>query len=192
MLTVITGPMYSGKTSRLLAMLKANIIAGNPIEVFKPSNDFRYSTTKIATHDGVDIEAKVLDRDDPVCGFTTRMLKNRNSVLFFDEVQFFNQVGFKLLIRTLISCGRTVVCAGLANDFLGNPFGAMPYLLSAADEIVSLKAVCSKCRGIGIATRTHRTTDDKEQTVVGGTEMYEARCFKCWRFGDDDENEERV
>jgi len=56
----------------------------------------------------------------------------------------------------------------------------MPMLLAMADEIVSLKAVCAKCKKINSATRTFRKTDSKEQTIVGGADIYEPRCFNCW------------
>ena len=182
MLTIITGPMFSGKTSKLISIAKANLIAGNKIGVYKPSNDDRYCVEGIATHDGREIPAVMLDRHNPdklwFNGFyATRY--NPDAVLFFDECQFFNTNKFEWLIRKLLD--RNVVCAGLANDFQGFPFGPMPYLLSVADQIISLKAVCAKCKKIGTATRTFRKTKDQRQTVVGGAEMYEPRCFDCWK-----------
>jgi len=184
MLTVITGPMWSGKTSKLISIAKSNLIAGNKIAVYKPSNDDRYSVEGIATHDGREIPAGMLDRHNPdklwFNGFyATKYSPDR--VLFFDECQFFNTDKFCWLIRKLLD--RDIICAGLANDFQGFPFGPMPYLLSVADCIVSLKAVCVKCRKIDTATRTFRTTNDTRQTVVGGADMYEPRCFDCWKKG---------
>ena len=180
MLTVISGPMFAGKTSKLISMIKSNIIAGNAVEVFKPSNDDRYGLEKITTHDGVDIEAEVLDANRPLESYFIKDWFPTRAVAFFEECQFFKPADFVILVNTIMADRRNVVCAGLPNDFQGKPFGAMPQLMALADEVISLKAVCSKCKGIGIATRTFRKTKDTAQTVVGGAEMYEPRCYGCW------------
>jgi thymidine kinase len=73
-----------------------------------------------------------------------------------------------------------VIVAGLPQDSYGKPFGAMPTILAMADNIVCLKAVCSKCKKINSATRTYRKIQDKAQVVVGGIDMFEPRCFECW------------
>jgi len=90
-------------------------------------------------------------------------------------------MGLLLEVDFLLSTGKSVICAGLAQDAFGKPFGPMPLLLSRADNIIHLTAVCAKCKGIGKATRTFRRGESKEQTVVGGAELYEPRCYECWR-----------
>lgn len=174
MLTVIAGPMFSGKTSKLISMIESNLIANNRVAVFKPSNDDRYSTEKIVTHSGKGVDATMISRSRPCIEYFVP------SVLFFDECQFFDTEQFIRLIDRTLKHNADVVCAGLPNDFEGKPFGPMPMLLAMADEIVSLKAVCAKCKKINSATRTFRKTDSKEQTVVGGADIYEPRCFNCW------------
>ncbi len=174
MLTVINGPMFSGKTSRLIAMANANLVAGNKIKIYKPSNDTR-SAGELITHDGISVSAEVIDKNSLFV-----FVDNQAEIILFDEAQFFNKEKFGSLISLLLEWDCEVICAGLSQDFDGCPFGAMPELLSRADEIINLKAVCSKCKGINIATRTFRRGDSTEQVVVGGKELYEARCFKCW------------
>lgn len=181
MLTVISGPMFSGKTSRLISMIKANIIAKNEVEVFKPSNDSRYGLEYISTHDGVEIKAEILDVNRPLESYYIDDWFPTKAVVFFEECQFFKPDDFVLLVKRIMAEKRNVICAGLPNDFKGEPFGAMPQLMAMADEVISLKAVCSKCKEIGMATRTFRKTKDTEQTVVGGAEMYEPRCYGCWK-----------
>jgi thymidine kinase len=193
MLTVITGPMFSGKTSKLQSIYRANIIAKNPVAAFKPSNDTRYSGEMIVSHDGTEIPSFVLNKDYPLSSFAVRprpRSSGTTDILFFDECQFYESRQLKMLIKGLISCGRDVFCAGLSCDSEGEEFGAMGYLLATADHIIINKAVCSRCKGIGVATRTYRTTDETEQTVVGGADKYEPRCFKCWR--EDDDSDTRI
>jgi len=181
MLTVISGPMFSGKTERLLAIINANLQAKNTVSVFKPSNDIRYELDKIVSHSGGSFGAIRLNkhRPDQLIYDVRFSLDLQSDVLIFDECQFFDSDYFIHLIRKLL--GRKIICAGLPNDFQGWPFGSMPFLLASADEIISLKGVCAKCKTLYSSTRTFRKTKEKAQTIIGGAEIYESRCFECWQ-----------
>lgn len=182
MLTVIHGPMFSGKSTRLVSLARANIIAGRDVVGFKPSNDTRCSGDSISTHDEIKFPAFVVDKDKPQdCFDKIRAAGHMVDVLAFDEAQFFAKEPMEALIKRMVcNWGYDVIIAGLSQDSSGNPFGAMPYLLAVADEIITLKAVCVKCKFINMATRTFRKDRSTEQIVVGGAEIYEPRCFTCW------------
>src|SRR5690606_422292 len=106
---------------------------------------------------------------------------NNIDVVAIDEAQFFLDTSLILLVEHLLyKENKTVLVAGLSQDSEGRPFGAMPHLLSIADEIVKLNAVCNKCKRIGVATRTFKKIDDSSQIQVGGSDIYEARCFEHW------------
>ena len=187
MLTVITGPMFSGKTSRLISLIDSNIIADLGTLIFKPSNDTRYDVTNtIRTHTGRFSPAMSVNKDKPMqilnCLLTCEDEQFSVDDVAIDEVQFFNKNGICQLVNHLLFIEKKhVIVAGLPNDFEGCAFGGMPVLMSMADEIISLKAVCAKCKKINGATRTFRKTKDTTQTVVGGADIYEPRCFECWR-----------
>ena len=51
-LTVVVGPMYSGKTSTLLSMVEIYTLGRKNIKVFKPLIDNRYSTDHVVSHTG--------------------------------------------------------------------------------------------------------------------------------------------
>lgn len=183
MLTVITGPMFSGKSSALISRCMANVIAGRYTIVFKPDNDTRYdkNLTKVTSHNMETFPAVAIDRGTPqACWDIILVSESKPDVVAFDEAQFFARDDMLEVVDDLVKDGYDVILAGLSQDFKGNPFGAMPELLASADEILSLRAVCSKCKGIGIATRTYRKSGDGEQVVVGGIDKYEARCYTCW------------
>lgn len=179
MLTVITGPMYAGKTSALISKAIAHVIAGRLVIGFKPSNDERYDKENIVSHAGYKFPAIRLDIKNPTEAFK---YLSKWDVFVFDEVQFFDAYGFEQLItQFLYGEEKIIIVSGLSQDSDGKPFGAMPTLLYMADEIVHLKAVCSKCKKINLATRTYRKDkNNKKQVLVGGAELYEARCFSCW------------
>jgi thymidine kinase len=130
----------------------------------------------------VEFPAFVVNKEKPQeCFDRIRAAGHRVDVLLFDEAQFFAKEPMEALIRrTICSWGYDVIIAGLSQDSSGKPFGAMPFLLAVADEVITLKAVCAKCKGINMATRTFRTDGSTEQVAVGGSEMYEPRCFSCW------------
>ena len=96
-----------------------------------------------------------------------------------DEAQFFKRSEILTCITEWEEWAHVIV-AGLAQDSFGKPFGAMPEILAVADNIVCLKAVCSKCKKINSATRTYRKVKSNEQIVVGGIDSFEPRCFECW------------
>jgi len=185
MLTVINGPMFAGKTSRLISLALANVVAGKMVVGFKPSNDTRYeSASLILTHDKHQFPAFILNKDEPGgCFEIIRKIQPAHpvDVIIFDEAQFFDVKSFETLVSKMVcSWGYEVICAGLSQDSEGRPFGAMPSLLAVADNIINLKAVCAECKTLHAATRTFRKDGSTEQVAVGGAELYEPRCFKCW------------
>lgn len=183
MLTVITGPMFSGKSSALISRCIANVIAERYVVVFKPDNDDRYDKklVNVISHNGDAFPAVAVPTQDPgLCWDAIYSLNKSVNVIAFDEAQFFEKGAMLDIVKELMDEGFDIILAGLSQDYIGRPFGAMPELLAVADEILSLKAVCSNCKCIGVATRTYRKSKDDEQVVVGGTDKYEARCYTCW------------
>jgi thymidine kinase len=96
-----------------------------------------------------------------------------------DEAQFFLPAVLTTILDLVFERGVTVVAAGLSRDFRGEPFGAMPTLLAFADEIVSLTAVCHRCKSPN-ATMTGRLGAEQDTVLVGARERYEALCRWCW------------
>lgn len=184
MLTVITGPMFSGKSSALISNGISNVIAGNGVVAFKPANDDRYDINSITSHYGDKLAAHPTSVNNLFSEankiFEKRPLGELDvNVILIDEAQFFDKPEILLAVNEWSEWAHVIV-AGLSQDSFGKPFGAMPELLSMADNIVCLRAVCSKCRSINTATRTYRKISSNEQVAVGGISMYEPRCFECW------------
>ena len=109
-------------------------------------------------------------------------------VVGIDEVQFF-EPGIVHAALALAEGGARVICAGLDQDFRREPFGALPELLSRAEFVDKLQAVCHRCGGP--ATTTQRLLDGRpapysgETIVVGALDSYEARCRDCHEPGAD-------
>jgi thymidine kinase len=186
-LEVITGCMFSGKTEELIRRLERVRIAHGTILLFKPTIDDRYSTTSIMTHYGREFAAHLLAPGDETLEALERIVGrpaiDAAAVIAFDEGNFFSA---KLpdLCQTLVGIGKRVIVAGLDLTFAEEPFGPMPTLLSLADQVDKLQAVCVKCGGV--ATRSQRLIDGKPASSngpviqVGGLGTYEARCRDCY------------
>jgi thymidine kinase len=172
---VICGSMFSGKTEELIRRLKRAKIANLRVEIFKPKIDVRYDVHNIVSHDENAILSTPIDNSQ-----TILLLHNEADVIGIDEAQFFDDqlpdVCDQLALR-----GIRVIVAGLDMDYTGKPFGQIPFLLSKADYITKLHAICVKCGHI--ANYSFRKKADKTQVLLGEKDLYEPRCRKCYYEG---------
>jgi len=189
MLTVITGPMFSGKSSKLISMAMAHVIAGHHVVAYKPVKDIRYpeDDKNISTHLGQMFPARSINSElaDEIPLYISdyqRKTETNIDVVVIDEAQFLDGPGLIQSVEWILyERGKTIIISGLSQDSDGKPFGAMPHLLAIADDIIHLKSVCAKSKKIGAATRTYRKDkNNKNQVAVGGSEMYEPRSLEAW------------
>lgn len=177
-LEVISGCMFAGKTEELIRRINVLSYAKMNIIVFKPKIDNRYSDTEIVSHSGVKVPCLVIEKAQDIL----KKIESDTDVIAIDEVQFFDQ-GIVRVCEYLADKGIRVIVAGLDKDFRGEPFGIMPELLSRAEFVTKLTAVCTKCGAP--ATRTQRLVNGKPASfndpvvLVGAVEHYEPRCRHC-------------
>jgi thymidine kinase len=176
-LEVICGPMFSGKSEELIRRLRRAEIAGQRALIVKPLVDNRFDVGHVVSHAGAKMRAVTA-----VSGSEVLRLAGGYDAIGIDEVQFFED-GIVEAIAALVGRGARVVAAGLAQDFRGEPFGAMPTLLCVAEFVDKLEAVCHRCGGP--ATLTQRLLDgrpapfDGATVQIGALDSYEARCRSC-------------
>lgn len=179
-LEIICGPMFSGKSEELIRRLRRAIIAKQRVITFKHALDNRFSFDCVASHTGDKIDAQAIDTPERILEFVK---KGGVDVIGIDEVQFFaNSVVY--VIDELVHSGKRVIAAGLDLDFKGIPFGPMPTLLTLADEVMKLKAICAICGKD--APFSQRLIDGKPAKytdpiiLIGAQESYQARCRTCY------------
>ena len=177
-LTLITGPMFSGKTEELIRRLRRALCARRYVQVFKHALDTRSELTEIRTHNGVLHEAVAASTSDELL----ERVERTTDVVAVEEAQFFDE-GIVAVCRHLADAGHNVIVAGLDMDFRGRPFGPMSALLAEADEVVKLRAICARCGRD--ASRSQRLRDGRPvptsapTILVGAQDSYEARCRRC-------------
>ena len=180
-LEVITGSMFSGKSSELINRLRMAKYAKQSVVAFKHSSDIRYDKEKLASHDQIFIEAV------PVSSIKEmeKLFFEKYSdvqVVGIDEIQFFPEGAVKFCEK-LADLGKRVIVAGLDKDFKGEPFGDMGEFMARAEYVDKLQAICAVCGNP--ATVSQRLIDniparaDDPIVLVGATESYEPRCRRC-------------
>jgi thymidine kinase len=169
---VICGSMFSGKTEELIRRLKRVRIANLEAKIFKPAMDTRYHKENIVSHDEQSIHSTPIIDSSLILSLTEGV-----HVAGIDEAQFFDHE-IVSVCETLANRGVRVIVAGLDMDYTGKPFGPMPALLSIADYVTKLHAICMQCGSI--AQYSYRKTDDGGQLMIGQQEHYEPRCRKCF------------
>src|SRR5262245_56791576 len=138
---VIRGCMFSGKTERLIARLRAAQRDGRRVIAFKHMIDDRYDATHLITHTQDRFPA--LRSTDPES--IARHAGNAETI-GIDEGQFFGMELVDLVAR-MAESGRRLIIVGIDYDVWGRPFSPIPELSNIADEVLYFYAACRVCGG---------------------------------------------
>ncbi|GBG35012.1 Thymidine kinase, cytosolic [Hondaea fermentalgiana] len=174
-LRVIMGPMFSGKTSRLLQLLEDLEPQFGRCLVAKWSEDLRAgSLSAVSTHTGKrrtsDVHAFASLDDLELPG-------HQNLLVAVDEGQFFGDDLLRLHDRIVrAEQHHALIVAGLDLDFRKNPFGRMLDLADRADP-TNVETLAAQCHICGAAAPfTSRIVHSANQVLVGGAESYQPTC----------------
>lgn len=169
---VICGSMFSGKTEELIRRLNRARIAKQKVEVFKPAMDTRYDEEDVVSHDANKSPSIPVQNASQILFYAEDF-----EVVGIDEAQFFGNE-LVSVCNELAENGKRVVVSGLDMDYLGKPFGPIPQLLSIAEYVTKVHAICIRCGSL--ANYSHRTVHDDKLVVLGETDAYEPLCRKCF------------
>lgn len=178
-LHVITGPMSSGKSLNLITCVTKEKIAKRKPIIFKPSWDTRNPEGFVESRAGSKIEAITINS---VMEFYQHYHEYEDCSLFcFDEVHFYDNEyrSFIDMVNELVNSGKNVICCGLDQDYLGNPFDIIAKLMGIAEKVEKLTAICLICGNE--AHMTHKISKGDSRYEVGGDESYHAICRSCHR-----------
>ena len=163
---VICGSMFSGKTEELIRRLRRAEMAGQKVEIFKPKVDTRYDDVEVVSHNYNKIMSTPVESSNEIL-----LLGSTCDVIGIDEAQFFDE-GIVEVANQLANNGIRVVIAGLDMDFLGRPFGPMPYLMATAEYVTKVHAICKKTGNL--ANYSMRISQNQDLVQLGETDSYEA------------------
>jgi thymidine kinase len=190
-LELILGPMFSGKTSRLVELYNQCIFCNIPVAVINHSIDNRYDEELLSTHDKIKIPCikteKLFDiwtdhisleeNIEHIPRINDKFKIGTSSVILINEGQFFPDL-FEFVNELLKEDKKVYVC-GLDGDFERKKFGTIIDLIPLCDKVTKLTSLCSICKNGTPGIFSMRLTNEKEQTVVG-SENYIPVCRKCY------------
>jgi len=165
--------MFSGKSEELIRRITRYHIARLPAQTFKPVLDTRYADDEVVSHSSLSVAA------EPVANAKDLLsaVEDRTVVVGIDEAQFFDD-SLVSVAETLAATGKFIILAGLDLDYLARPFEPVPTLMTRAEYVTKMLAVCHRCGGPGMFTQRVIRSDDL--VVLGATDAYEARCRRCY------------
>lgn len=172
--TIFKGPMFGSKTSRLLMELERYRYQHKQVAVFKPLIDTRYAVDDIVTHCGWRTNAICVKSGADVLKHMVD-LNSDIRVVAVDEA--FMIPGIAEVLNFLFRSGFTVIVSSLDIAANGVAFPEMVKMLPWATSIVSCSAVCTVCGKDAHYTYRKQVGGDELTVEVGGSEMYEPRCF---------------
>jgi len=170
-LEIITGPMYSGKSTYLID--KIFKLHNTNMVVVKHHIDDRYNNDCIVTHDKRMVEALKMNKLKDIF-----LLKEYNELenILIDEGQFFEDL-YEFIKKAVDNDKKNVYISGLLSDFERKPFDNLYKVLSLADNIVFKHGKCSDCDNESVFSK--RMIYNEEQILVGST-FYKPVCRICY------------
>ena len=171
---LILGPMFSGKSTRLIEVIRKYTYKAKKTIMIKFFGDKRYSEkSEVVTHDLIKYDS--IDCKNLTDSF--EIIKNYD-VIGIDEGQFFPdlvEVSEKLALLNKI-----VIISALNGDFRMEPFPVISRIISKADKIKLLKAYCFNCHKD--AKFSVRIVQSNETVLIGAGEAYKPACRKCHKY----------
>ena len=177
-LHLIVGPMFSGKTTRLIQTYREycdRFSLDSLLLINHKMDAERYSADDMLTH----------DRDsERCCGVSDLNIiqydPKKTQAIFVNEAQLFK--GLKQWVLTLLDSAENtdIYLCGLDSDFKVERFGELLDLVPYATTIIKLQGKCSTEGCYRPSMFTHRITGDTAQVVIG-TDNYIPVCRQCYK-----------
>jgi thymidine kinase len=197
-LELILGPMFSGKTSRIVEIYKQCEFCNISVVVINHTIDNRYDDELLSTHDKVKIPCIKTERlsyvwsdsinIEPKLHMDERDLNSiphiqqkikvaTSDVILINEGQFFEDL-YEVVVEMLKQNKKIYIC-GLDGDFERKKFGQILDLIPLCDKVTKLTSLCSLCKNGTPGIFSMRLTHETDQTVVG-SDNYIPVCRKCY------------
>jgi len=165
--------MFSGKSSELIRKIRLAKTINKTVLVIKPFIDIRYDNAKIVSHA---FESEICETVEKLETLDDKI--NNYNLIVIDEGQFFPDLK-KYVLKWVEINMKDVIVGGLDGDFKREPIGQILDLIPYANKCCKLNSLCKMCNDGTEANFTHRiSSNNKEQVLVGGIELYMPLCRK--------------
>jgi thymidine kinase len=169
-LHIISGSMFSGKTTELIRICKQYQSIDKKILSVNYCNDRRYDASGNICSHNQDVFQTMISLSD-----LKEILVHPNlqdfDVIMIDEVQFLKNA-FKTIQVLIEEMGKIVITSGLDGDYLQQPFGDVCHLITFADKFTKLNAVCKLTKEDASFSKRIVASESKE--FIGADDAYVA------------------
>jgi thymidine kinase len=169
---IFTGPMFGSKTTKLMASVDRYRYQNKNVKAFKPKIDNRYSRSEIVTHSGGKIAAKIVSHGKEIIECIDSSLTSVD-VVAVDEA--FMIEGAADALVSIFQMGITVVVSSLDLSANCKTFAEIEKIMCWSTRIEKCPAVCPVCGAD--AYYTFRKVEAEQEILVGGSDIYEPRCW---------------
>jgi thymidine kinase len=187
-LELFVGPMFSGKTSKLLEIFKQYKFCNVPIAVINHSADKRYHESMLSSHDKVMIPCIQTGELMPLWNYSSlegtfdkecemHLVLHKAQVILINEGQFFDDL-YPCVLQ-MLNENKKVYIAGLDGDFERKKFGSLLDLIPLCDKVTKLISLCSICKNGTPGIFSLRLTQEKQQMLIG-SDNYIPVCRHCY------------
>ena len=186
MIEIITGPMFAGKTTKLLSLINnCNLLEKEKL-IFNYANDKRYSSSaNVTSHNNISYPSIAITD----CFEIKKYITPDTKIIFIDEIHFMKNI--KNWYQEIISNNSNknnnhqqeikYVAVGLNFDIYGNFLNPeFNYIIDKTNNITYLKSKCYICKNnadFTILINHNKKINETNNKVVGGSETYQPTCF---------------
>lgn len=169
------GPMFGGKTTRMLSQAERYRYQDEDIYFFKPAVDKRYDQRCIVTHTGRKSEALLVSEGEAIIKSVIRYSGIKPCVVAVDEAFMIPGSGEALV--WLFKTGHTILISSLQLSSDGSPYPEVAKMFPYATHVEVCPAVCPVTKRDAYYTEKIGGRSD-HAIEVGGAEMYQPRCWQ--------------
>jgi len=180
-LQVIYGPMFSGKTTKLIDIYEEKIskFGEKSCLAINYALDNRYGEGQIISHDNKKIKChSIINLLEFIKNEDTRNLIIDSSFIFINEAQFFKNLK-ESIIELTETLNKEVILCGLDLDYKKEKFGEILDLTVMTNKVFKLTGKCYNCNLE--SEFTHRVIDSNEIILIG-TNEYIPLCNICYNL----------
>ena len=194
-LTMIIGPMFSGKTTELKRLIRNAyakrlnfLLIRHSSDVRKLDNSSEEAECFLTNHDGERLDVSIDGNPKRMC-ISTHDLKEVNidgyDVVAIEEGQFFDDIT-TVVMQWIRNKKKNVIVVGLVSYAAPHsenclyPLNNILHLIPHANKTECFKSVCNIClNDEGLYHYRLEHIDAQPQMYVGGTEDYGVACLSC-------------
>lgn len=176
-ITLIIGPMFSGKTTELIRLVDRKRIAGKKCLIIKHMIDTRFNTdNNVQTHSQISYEACDIKYFRVLTTVDIDYFKQNYHVVAIEEGHFFTNLC--TYCNMMANNKIDVIVSALDSSFKQELFKNVGELIAYAETVVKLTAVCMRCKQDD-GSFTIRNNGSTLDILVGGADIYESVCREC-------------